>query len=321
MKINKYILNGLFACSLMLFASCGAAELELGDSTTPALDPNISGIEFSYLNPSSVEVPADAPAIDVIMHRTKADDAATFPVTVVSDASEVFEVPASVSFDAGKSDAILKVVLKETGRDGDAHELKLAVDETEANPYTMGTSTYTVKVGLQWKELGVGYWYGNIVNVFYGVNALPLVVNIETIETPNAIKFRFASPYALAGEEDNGIGYLQYPYNAKEDLTGNGGTFVITVTEEGASLAPVNLGFDWGNGEFSTGSIYGNLSTNIEKYPLGTYVTSETGGYIYFPAASLYGSMADYNDGGKYPTDAPSFLFLSADDFLAAMGD
>ena len=50
-------------------------------------------------------------------------------------------------------------------------------------------------------------------------------------------------------------------------------TFVIDVTKEGASLKPVQYGMDWGYGMFSGGSVYGNLSTNINSYPCLLYTS------------------------------------------------
>ena len=89
------------------------------------------------------------------------------------------------------------------------------------------------------------------------------------------------------------------------------------MTKEGASLKPVQYGMDWGYGMFSGGSVYGNLSTNINSYPLGVY--NEKAGSITFPANSLYVSMADYQDGGAYPCTNPSYLYLSAEAYLNSL--
>lgn len=89
------------------------------------------------------------------------------------------------------------------------------------------------------------------------------------------------------------------------------------MTKEGASLKPVQYGMDWGYGMFSGGSVYGNLSTNINSYPLGVY--NEKAGSITFPANSLYVSMADYQDGGAYPCANPSYLYLSAEAYLSSL--
>ena len=61
----------------------------------------------------------------------------------------------------------------------------------------------------------------------------------------------------------------------------------------------------------------GNLSTNINSYPLGVY--NEKAGSITFPANSLYVSMADYQDGGAYPCTNPSYLYLSAEAYLNSL--
>ena len=157
------------------------------------------------------------------------------------------------------------------------------------------------------------------VSNFFGVDSsLPLAVEIEKTTTATSTRFRFDSPFAkVATAQDEVGGFNGYPFNEEGDVVPGEYVFIIDVTKSGASLKPVQYGMDWGDGMFSGGSVYGNLSTNIASYPLGVY--NEKAGSITFPANSLYVSMAGYQEGGKYPCSNPSYLYLSAEAYLNSL--
>ncbi len=318
MKIKNIFLS--LAAATMLLTACGNDDLELGDSTTPKVEASCPAVEFSAANKTTLEVDPSDPTVSFTVVR-KATDAASYPIKVVEGADN-FNIPASVDFAAGETEKDIKVSVKESAAQGTPLALELTFDEANLNPYTTGIKDFVANVTvIKWEAAGTGYWMGNIINTFFGVEALPLAVNIEKATTATSTKYRFDSPYAKASEEQDEMGgYLGYPYNEDADLSGNGGKFVITITKDGASLAPVNMGMDWGYGEFSVGQIYGYVSSNISSYPLGVFKASKTGGVITWAASSLYVSMADYNDGAKRPCSAgPTYLFLSKEDFAAAM--
>lgn len=318
MKLNKFFFG--IAGLAMLFASCENDDLELGNSSTTPNDPNCPSVEFSTANATSFEVDPSDPTLTLTVVR-KATEAASYPIQVVENQDDSYEVPAAVEFAAGEQSKDIKLAIKSSAAQGTPLALTLTFDEANINPYTKGLKVMNINTTvIKWESIGRGYWLGNIVNTFFGVNSLPLAVDIEKATTASAIKFRFASPYTIANEggANDGMGYLGYPYNAAADIDGNKENIIISVTSKGAQMAPVMMGMDWGYGSFSMGSIYGYLSTNISSYPLGVYNASETGGKITFAANSLFVSMADYKDGGKYPCSAgPSVLYLSAADFMA----
>ncbi|MGM9698812.1 MAG: hypothetical protein ACI3Y0_09230 [Prevotella sp.] len=319
MKIKKLYLS--LAGVAMLFASCGNDELELGNSTTEPIDPNCAAVEFASSNKTTFEVDPADPSFSVTVVR-KATDAASYSIKVAENQDGSFDVPASVEFAQGETEKVLPIKMKSSAAAGVPLTLSLTFEDNDINPYTTGLKVLTLNTTIiKWESIGTGYWVGNIVNYFFSVESLPLAVEIEKATTSSATKFRFDSPYSRASEEldANGLGYLGYPYNAPEDLNGVVEKCVITCTKDGASMAPFNMGMDWGYGDFSMGSIYGYLSSNIASYPLGVYTPTETGGTIYFAPSSLYISMANYKDGGKYPcSHAASTLYLSAEDFKAA---
>lgn len=314
MKSNKFYYS-LLALGMMTLASCGTDGLEAFDSTTEPVPASCAGVEFASSNKTVFELDPSAMVFNLEVVR-KATDAASYNVVVVNNEENAFVVPSTVSFEAGATSTMIEINMADNAPKGKAIALSLSFEDQDLNPYTSGLKVLNVKTTIiKWESIGTGYWFGNIVNYFFGVDCLPLAVEIEKAVTANDTRFRFESPYSRASEDtDENGGFLGYPYNAPEDLNGVVENFVITVTKDGASLAPVNMGMDWGHGDFSCGSVYGYLSQNLASYPLGIYEPSETGGVITFPANSLYVSMAGYKDGGKFPLSNPSILYLSSSD-------
>ena len=314
MKINKIYLS--VTAIAMMFASCGNEDLELGNSTTAPVDANCPAVEFAANNATTYEVDPADPSFTVTVQR-KATDAATYNIKVVENQDNSFVVPATVEFAADETTKDINISMNASAAAGEPLALTLSFDDADLNPYTTGLKSLSINTTIiKWESIGTGYWLGNIVNQFYGVEVLPLAVEIEKAVTASAIKFRFVCPYAsVCTEQDELGGYVGYPYNDEAKLTGNVEKAVITITKSGASLAPVSLGIDYGYGEMSMGSVYGYLSEKIDKYPLGTYTQTETGGIIEFPANSLY--ISD-NDGAVPCSKGPTILYLSAQDFMAA---
>lgn len=274
-------------------------------------------MEFAADNTTTFEVDPSDTQFNLTVVR-KATDAASYNIVVVENQENAFVVPSTIAFAAGEQSKSITINMAENAPKRQALALALSFDDKDLNPYTSGLKAIEVKTTIiKWESFGRGYWIGGFVNNFFGVDALPLAVDIEKAVTANDVRYRFVSPYSSVATGNDGLGYIGYPYNEAGDLDGNVENFVITITKNGASLAPLNLGMNWGYGSFSGGSVYGNLSNNIASYPLGVYTETETGGKIYFAPNSLYASMAEYNNGGKYPCSNPSVLYLSANDYMA----
>lgn len=204
--------------------------------------------------------------------------------------------------------------------EGITYNLQLALSGNDVSNYSSGYHEISVNFAiLKWESIGTGYYLDGTVSNFFKVDpSVPMAVEIEKTTTATSTRFRFDSPFAkVATAQDEVGGFNGYPFNEEADIVPGEYTFVIDVTKEGASLKPVQYGMDWGYGMFSGGSVYGNLSTNINSYPLGIY--NEKAGSITFPANSLYVSMADYQDGGAYPCTNLSYLYLSAEAYLNSL--
>ncbi|MCH5311667.1 MAG: hypothetical protein J1E57_06905 [Prevotella sp.] len=259
----------------------------------------------------------DEQVLTFTLQRTNFDTAES--ISLIGDNSN-FQVPTSVSFDAGEEKKFVNVPFNIKG--GTTEKLTISVAPESATVYGNGSLTFTITRDFVWTNIGTGYWVDGIVASLFGVDAsIPYVVEIEKIETETGVRFRFNGPYSHVATDFDGIGYVGYVYNDEGDCDEKEHQFVIDVTPAGATLQPVEMGMDWGYGAFSTGTVVGNLSsggqviTDTNTYPLGVY--DEAAGIVTFPAKSLYVRMVDE---GVYITSVPSYLYLSADAYNAALG-
>ena len=315
---SKYMFVALM--SIFVLASCSdddkyvPGEQETADKV---------GVYFPTTDGGNNEIdPADPTEFSIKVARMNTNGAVSVPLIVKTNENDVYQIPATADFADGAAETTVKVTFPDA-EPGEAYTVTIEIPEEYFSLYKENAdkvSFSTTYTRVKWENAGTGYWVGNIINTFSsGVNPLPMYVEYETASTATAVKYRFNSPYGVLATADDEMGAFNgYLYNEEGDLSGNGGTFVITVTKDGASLAPVQLGMDWGYGEFSIGQMYGYVSANIDNYPLGVFEASETGGVITWAAGSLYVSMASYNSGARYPCAAgSSYFFLSKEDYAA----
>lgn len=315
-NIIKLSYLAMAAVAMLGLASCGD---DIADYEPASLLPaTCHGLYFeSTEGEDEVEPEASAIARIAVM-RMDSTEAHTYNVKVLENQDGVFTVPATVSFEAGKKEATIEVDYSKAGV-GITYELQLTFDDDDINPYKPNhVFTYSV-TRVKWDEVGTGYWVDGNISRFFNVQAVPLIVEIQKNVSVDGKeeRYRFNSPFAyvFTKQDENGA-YDGYPYSEAGDVDNLEHKFVITVTGTNASLAPVELGMDYGYGMFSVGQVYGYASNNLASYPLGVY--SEADGTITFPAKSLYVSMASYNGGGRYPSNSPSYLYLSKEAYVAA---
>lgn len=309
-KFAKYMFLAFAGC--LSLASCSDDD-DWSPGQADAAD--VAGVYFPTTTQEIEVDPEDATQFNLTVSRLNTSGALSVPVVVVQNDSNVFNIPSTIEFADGQASTTITVNYP-NAEEGTAYSFVVGIPDEYINHYKEIdggiTSKFTV-TRVKWEDAGEGYWIDGAVCQFWGVNQYPCVVNYQVNKTATGVRFRFNSPYAYpysAGSND--YGYYGYPYNDDGDCDGLEHKMVITVTSSGASLAPFETGMNWGYGMISIGSIYGYLSTNIESYPLGVY--NESQGYIAFPANSLYISMTEYNNGGRYPASAAgSYFFLNAE--------
>ena len=294
----------------LAFTACSS------DDDFSAGEQEKSGVQSAYFNTASyvnkVEVEPGGDAFQVTVSRWNTAAAATVGLTVVSDESNVFDVPASVNFDAGQADATVTITAPRA-QGGVAYNLVIGIAEADRSIYGKGFREIAFDFSiLKWEDLGTGYFIDGTVSSFFGVDpTLPMAVNVQKCETANGDRFRFESPFAFetTGVDEAGLGYIGYPYNSNADgftCDGQSHMIVIDITSRGALWNTTDLGNDWGYGMF-----------RVSPLAYGTYDAGQ--GYIVFPAGSLGIEMSDYNPGDPAESANDTYLFLSADAFINYM--
>lgn len=152
--------------SVALAATLTACDSYRDDNWTPGEDvaAGVQGAFFSTDNESGFSV-SESTQFDIIVSRVDSAEAAVVPITVVSRDTAAIEVPASVSFEAGKSTATLTCSAEGLVEDS-LYNFTIAIDGSQVNPYAAGSSTFTGTVvnGSLWRKVIVDaptYFYYN----------------------------------------------------------------------------------------------------------------------------------------------------------------
>lgn len=314
----KYIYKSFVMLAVALIAI--ACDPDAENYTSGAQDSaGCQGVYFAGNYTKTVEVEPGTNSFKITLARTQTTATASVNLQVLNNDENAFVCPATASFAAGEETTDITVEVP-NAQEGVNYNLKLAVTGENVSQYTNGYREIQVSFAiLKWEKIGVGYFLDGMVSTFFGVDSsLPMAVELEKTQTASSVRYRFDSPFAkVATAQDEVGGFNGYPYNEDGDTVDGTYVFVIDITKDGAALKPVEMGMSWSYGMFSCGSIYGNISQNIGSYPLGEY--DEESGCITFPANSLYISMAGYKEGAASPCGTPSYLFLSAKDYLASL--
>ena len=260
----------------------------------------------SYMN--TVEVEPGSEAFQVTVSRWNTASAATVGITKVSG-DDVFDVPSSVDFAAGEATSTITITAPRA-QGGVNYSLVLGIAEADRSIYGQGFREIAFDFSiLKWEELGTGYFLDGCISTFWGVDpTIPMAVEVQKCTTADGERFRFESPFAhvATGVDEAGLGYIGYPYNEAGDCDEEAHMIVIDITPKGALWNTTEIGMNWG---------YGMIT--IEPLNYGVYDAGQ--GYIAFPAGTLGIEMPDYNPGDPAETANDTYLFLSAEAFLAAM--
>jgi len=132
----------------------------------PRPDLNCPEVAFSSNNASSLEIDPSSPSFDVALTRT-AKDAATYTINVVKNEAGAFQIPGTVSFAAGETEAVITVGVSPSAPTGQDLAMEIALDDAVVNPYKVGgVSKYGISINIvKWNTLGTGqwldgFWYG-----------------------------------------------------------------------------------------------------------------------------------------------------------------
>ncbi|MCF0198265.1 MAG: hypothetical protein HUK02_02935 [Bacteroidaceae bacterium] len=302
-KHLKYIMAamaGVFALS----ACTDSYEYTPGEPE----DPNCPAVYFENGTAKLEVEPGTVTTLDVTVCRKLTDEALSIPLIVTLNEDDAWTVPATVDFAAGAETAVVTLDFSKIPA-GETRKVSVALDPSVVAKYGNVNTNYdfTATVSLvKWEKADQpGFWIDGLIGSLFSVQTLPMAVEYEKAVLPSGeVRFRFASPYSIVTPNDGQnftddaivqlddnpehVAYVGYPYNADEDLTGESDPMIITINGAEATLGSFLLGSDWGYGAFESGSIYGTLSEDKSKYPLGSAAISGHHYTVTFGANSLY---------------------------------
>lgn len=308
MKIfNKLYLLGLIL-SIGLFNACQEDAL-VQPEPSPQTPENCQGIFFPKENKANVELdPNDAKTMEVLIARTKSEGAFTVDLNVENNTDDVFEIPKSISFAAGEDTVSFTVNFPDAG-EGKGYNLKISVEgEDVVDPYSSFSpfvSTTVTRIKWEPYEHEVVYMDGAFTAFFGVANNIPMYVEAEIAELAEVTKYRFKNVYKVATGDFAGDDYIAEPdeygiydgyvYNEPGDFDEDNVYYTVIevyledtdnedIKKDNVFMASNQIGVDWSYGMITIGSVYGNLSSNIDNYPLGTI----DGDKITFPGSSLF---------------------------------
>ncbi len=106
--INK--IAAILLILTVLFVSC---EDEITRDPSPETNPNSTNVYFSDTNEASPILGIEATSFDVVIEREKTADAQVVGLSASSVYKDLFDVPESVAFEAGESEASVTIKVKE----------------------------------------------------------------------------------------------------------------------------------------------------------------------------------------------------------------
>lgn len=317
MKLNK-IFIAISILAAFTFSACD--EFEDTVTPSPEVPEGCQGVYFPASNPQLIELePTEATEMTLTIAREVSSGVAEVPIVQEVNDENVFEVPETVSFADGETEVDFTVTFP-TAEEGTTYNLKLAVEGDEfVNPYASELPyVETNATRIQWVPVEEPMIYvDGAFSGGYGVSSFPMYVEAEKAEIAGAVRYRFKNVYDVpTGSDEDGV-YDGYPYNDPGDFD-ESKDYTTTIEIDNRTgevfMFSHEIGVDWGYGMISIGSLYGNISDDKGKNPLG----EKNGDVITFPPSSLYFSEAGYNSGAAYGASSPTIIYMTKEAFIAA---
>ena len=322
--INKIFLLGALI-GLVAFIGCSEDDL-VTPTPSPAAPEGTQGVYFPATKSVFEFMPVDPTEVTLKIARAKSEGAVEVPITVEVNEDNVFNIPSSVSFADGETEATFKVTFP-SAEEGKKYNLKLTVEGDQyVNPYVEGVAYLETSVmRVKWEPLDepMVYIEGGFRSIWGGIDPVPVYVDAEKAVLGDVTRYRFTNFYNRVSTEvdDDGI-YNGFPYNTLERIDPDND--YLTTIEIGGDKGTANevfmyshfTGVEWSTyGPVYMGSIYGNLTVGGEpakkdEYPLGVLKD----GIITFPENSLF---YQDNDGISIHSN-PTTIYLTKEIYLEA---
>lgn len=303
-------MNKIFNKLFWVMAVCGLTMTACSDDIdwNPGDAADGQGVFFPSSQSNSMTMTETSGSFEISVFRTVSSGAVTTQITATpgENAAGIFTVPTEVSFADGATESKITITYQNMERDVPYALTLSAVDST---PYGITDLTINAICPLVWEVVSTNAML--IDNMFEAFGAAGIQLTGITVEKhPDLDKYRFQSPY------DNS--YFEFLFGIGGVLDDDFVPPYIELDGEaypgGYYIAGTNLGWKMVNGAGpeassdwkSFGSVYGNLSNNLSKYPLGSYDESKKVfnlGAVYF----CFDNSGEYD----YPISASTLLYLN----------
>lgn len=267
MKINKLYI-GLIALAAAAFTGCSDDD----DYTWASVD----GVQvyFSSDAEETITVSKAESSIVIPLYRIDTSSALTVALTVETEATTIYNVPTSVTFDEGESSTDIVVTYDPDDVEYGTYETITITIADEDVTTVYGISSYTFSIGAtEWATLGTGQYREDLLTTFYSVENLVYEVEIEYSVVNDGL-YRLVYPYGEA-----------YAYNDEGDYDTDV-TYYLTIDASDPDYVWVyesEQGLDWG---------YGNLLiSSYVAYYINYYGYDVD--YLKEAVPDLFGTMAD----------------------------
>lgn len=223
MKLYKYLMGLLFAPALMMTA---CSEYEDTEVASPSVDANCPAVRFSPANTTYAELAPNATSFTLTVIRD-GSDAAEYPINVVTNEDNAFNVPSTVSFAAGEKEATIEINMASSAEVGKELALALSFADEYVNPYKTEYSTYMgTAMIVKWNVLGTGQFFDSFCYTTETFAAVYEVTVEQRDDQPS--QYRINNPYSTgileAAEWTGWIGgttqdYIVFSVSNKDVIT------------------------------------------------------------------------------------------------------
>lgn len=193
MKLNKLFL-GLLGMAAFTFAACSDND---DDSYESAPMPTGSQVFFPKSLTSQINLSETATSFNIPIQRYAADAAETVNLKTTAT-SDRFNVPTTVTFNAGSKDTVITVTYDPSQFEyAKLDTLTIAIDESVTTPYGLSSYTFTACVPEPFVSIGMGTYYDGFL-----MDGGPYEVEILQNKN-NPSQYRIMHPYdtAISKEE------------------------------------------------------------------------------------------------------------------------
>lgn len=317
--INKYLFLAM-AGSMLTFAAC-SDDIERDPS--PIVDPDCQGAYFANETYDFELEPESPTSITLTVARTNTEAAATIGIEVLTNAENIFEVPESVSFEAGQE--VANITLNFPNAEvGSSYSYELKLEEGSYNPYADQTLYAAGDViRIKWNEFETAIYTDGILSGLYPVPyPISWYIDAEYAEFPDgSMRVRLNNPFHAATSttpDANGI-YDGFTELEPENIVSPNFQLVLTTdvnkTEATWPLSYLGYYYDASYGQVIAGTAKGLIGND---YPLGVVdydAEKKVLNSIIFEAKSLIISEeVPFNaEGSVWIASNPTTLFFSLD--------